>query len=225
MAKKLIVCLIFFVMMPSAALADVYQVYKGGLLYDEQESIGADDREQGSGDSQPVYMVAPEEGSDSEAAPESGATTDSVITFSQNSSRAIYPVYDDGLISGTYLDWAKGMLERVPINADYVFARTGQYEYIFAHGQLSDTFNSEGNLIEVYSLNLGRSGAAYTYTHFTDSSFSLQVGGGLVYSSIAPYPTLTGSDFSYQFNFLIPFVLCVGFGVWLFGHLFACLRE
>lgn len=225
MAKKLIVCLIFFLMVPSVALADVYQVYKGGLLYDEQESVGTDDAEQGSGDSQPEYMVVAGEGSDSGAALEPATTTDSAITFSQNSPRAIYPVYDDGLISGTYLDWAKGMLERVPIDSDYVFARTGQYEYIFACGKLSDTFNSEGNLIEVYSLNLGRSGSTYTYTHFTDSSFSLQVGGGLVYSSIAPYPTLTGSDFSYQFNFLIPFALCVGFGIWLFSHLFACLRE
>jgi hypothetical protein len=223
-AQKLIVCLIFFMMVPSAALADVYQVYKGGMLYDEQESIAADDGEQGSGDSEPVYMVVAGDGSDSGAAPEPATTTDSAISFSQNSTRAIYPVYDDGFISSTYLDWAKGMLERVPVNADYVFARTGQYEYIFACGQLSDTFNSEGNLIEVYSLNIGRSGSAYTYTHFTDSSFSLQVGGGLVYSSIAPYPTLTGSDFSYQFNFLIPFVLCVGFGIWLFSHLFECLR-
>lgn len=119
-------------------------------------------------------------------------------------------VYDQGTISSTYLEIAKGLIKYVPFNQDYVFARTGQYEYIFAVGDFNQGFSGSA---EIWKIIVGGYNTNYSFIHYTDSSFSLSVGNGMIYSSIAPYPSLEGVDFSYALMFISAFALCM-FGIW-----------
>lgn len=119
-------------------------------------------------------------------------------------------VYDEGTISTTYLEIARGLVKYVPFGQDYVFARTGQYEYLFAVGDFSEGFSGSA---EVWKITVGSYSSNYTFNYYTDSSFSLSVGSGLIYSSVSPYPSLEGSDYSYAILFVSSFALCL-FGVW-----------
>lgn len=128
-----------------------------------------------------------------------------------------YTVYDDGMISSTYVDYARGLLQFVKPFDDYVFARTGQYEYIFAHGDWDDDFSGEATVYQITTSNYNNS---YSYDSFTDSNFNLSVGDGLVYSSIAPYPSLTGADYTHGILLLSAFALCMIFIGWIAKHAF-----
>lgn len=119
-------------------------------------------------------------------------------------------VYDQGTISTTYVEIARGLVKYVPFGKDYVFARTGQYEYIFAVGDFEQGFSGSA---EIWKIVVGGYNTNYSFTHSTDSSFSLSVGNGMIYSSVAPYPSLEGVNFSYALVFISAFVLCM-FGVW-----------
>ncbi len=131
----------------------------------------------------------------------------------QSSDITVYSssvVYDQGTISSTYVDIAKGLVKYVPFGQDYVFARTGQYEYIFAVGDFETGFSGTA---EVWKIIVGGYNTNYSFTHYTDSAFSLSVGNGMIYSSVAPYPSLEGVDFSYALVFVSAFALCM-FGIW-----------
>lgn len=119
-------------------------------------------------------------------------------------------VYDQGTISTTYVEIARGLVKYVPFGKDYVFARTGQYEYIFAVGDFEQGFSGSAEIWKIY---VGGYNTNYSFTHYSDSSFSLSVGNGMIYSSVAPYPSLEGVNFSYALVFISAFSLCM-FGVW-----------
>lgn len=119
-------------------------------------------------------------------------------------------VYDEGTISSTYVDIARGLVKYVPFSKDYVFARTGQYEYIFAIGDFESGFSGSA---EVWKITTGTYNSNYSFSHYTDSSFFLSTGSGLVYSSVSPYPSLEGVNFSYALLFVSAFALCM-FGIW-----------
>lgn len=109
-------------------------------------------------------------------------------------SNTIYTVYDSGLPSSQYLDWASGLVKNVPFNQDYVFFRSGQYQYIFATGDYSSGFSAPST---VYVLHLAENyNGSYEFYSMSDSAFSLHVGQGLIYSSVTDYPSLLGADYS-----------------------------
>lgn len=162
-------------------------------------------------DEQTVTMYGQSANADGEI-----VTTSSDITVYSSSV-----VYDEGTISSTYLDIAKGFLKYVPFGEDYVFARTGQYEYIFAVGDFENGFNGTA---EIWRLTVGGYNSSYSFYNYIDSSFSLSVGDGLVYSSVSPYPSLEGVDYSYALLFVSAFALCL-FGVWtIIRHVPSFLR-
>lgn len=135
------------------------------------------------------------------------------VTDSSGSDITVYSssvVYDEGTISTTYVEIARGLVKYVPFGKDYVFARTGQYEYIFAVGDFEQGFSGSS---EIWKIIVGGYNTNYSFTHYTDSSFSLSVGNGMIYSSVAPYPSLEGVNFSYALVFVSAFALCM-FGVW-----------
>lgn len=243
MAKKLIVlfCLIF-VLFPGTAFASVYTVYKGGNINDEIQGV-KDALEGVPVGSDPTAVIVDSDTGE----PDTVGTTASWYSFeipsasvngsdasegisnvynilAESKAKTIYNTYDQGLISDSYLSWARGLLGRVPIGKDYVFARVGQYQYIFAIGDFKDGFNGGGKTVDVYSLMVATYNTSYSYSYYTDSSFVLNTGNGLVYSSVSPYPTLTGADFSYSLNFLIPFGICLLFGWWFFRFVFESLK-
>lgn len=182
----LLVCISLFVLAQSAYAEEVY-------TESTLEVIAVDE--------QTVTLYADQ----AEAADGESVTASSDITVY---SSAV--VYDQGTISSTYLEIAKGLIKYVPFNQDYVFARTGQYEYIFAVGDFKQGFSGSA---EIWKIVVGGYNTNYSFIHYTDSSFSLSVGNGMIYSSIAPYPSLEGVDFSYALMFISAFALCM-FGIW-----------
>lgn len=143
------------------------------------------------------------------------------ITSSDVVVLSSYANYDSGLPSSTYVEIARGLVRDVPFGQDYVFARTGQYQYLFAYGDFSDGFY--GSAV-TYLLNTsnGYNGSSTTFYSFTDSDFSLSVGDSLVYSSLPYYPSLLSNDFSYA----ILFVLVLSFvTVFMFFVAYQCFRT
>lgn len=119
---------------------------------------------------------------------------------------SLYTVYDSGLPASQYLSWAQGLIKRVPIGQDYVFFRSGQYQYVFAYGDYSEGFSSPST---VYILQLSSNyNSSYSFYSLVDNSFSFTPGQGVVYSSLSDYPSLT-TDYTREILFaLILFGCC-----------------
>lgn len=119
---------------------------------------------------------------------------------------SVYTVYDSGLPSSVYLDWAKGLIKRVPIGLDYVFFRSGQYQYVFAYGDYSNGFSAPST---VYVLQLATNyNGSYSFYSMSDAGFNLNPGQGIVYSSLSDYPSLS-DNYSREILFcLILFGCC-----------------
>ena len=188
MAKKLIlaICLVFLLSYP--AYAEDYTCWMGE-----------------AGEEYEGEFVSPAQAESESSA--SGETTPSAIEWIITPYTS-YTDYVDGMISSTYLDIAKGMIKHVAFGDDYVFARVGQYRYIFAYGDFGEGFTGTAN---VYTLTTAYSGNTYSWNHTFDSDFNLSVGNGLVYSNLQPYPTLSGADYTDYIVFAIAFVICLAF--------------
>lgn len=145
------------------------------------------------------------------------APADAIATASDDGAAASpytisYSVYDDGMISSTYLEYARGLVVRCGLYEDYVFARTGQYEYIFAHGDWENDFSGEAC---IHQFTVSNYNTGYSYDVFTDSNFSLSVGDGLVYSSLPDYPSLHSPVVSNDVSILLVCAVGVLFMTWL----------
>lgn len=122
--------------------------------------------------------------------------------------------YQDS-ISNTYVQYARDLLPLGKITDDYVFYRSGQYEYELIIGDLD--YNGSrfinNDIVTYYSFTTG-TGYNSNFTYGTDSisEFSLDVTGGqMVYSNLGNYPRLAerGSDYEvYQTIFLFIVALC-----------------
>lgn len=125
---------------------------------------------------------------------ESSGEENEAVPINYAVTNTIYTVYDSGLPSSNYLDWATGLVKEVPFGKDYVFARTGQYQYMFAYGDFSDDFSGTAT---VYILQLSNNyNSSYSFYSLVDNSFSFIPGHGVVYSSLPDYPSLLGADYS-----------------------------
>lgn len=101
-----------------------------------------------------------------------------------------------GSISTTYVEYMRGYLSKLEPDQHYVGARTGQYEYIFAFGDINySNGNFSGNDINVITWNTQNTGY---FNSSIQSNFSLSVGNYLVYTDLGyDYPSLaTSSDIS-----------------------------
>lgn len=107
-----------------------------------------------------------------------------------------YASYDTfyGSISGTYLEYMRGYLSKLPTDAHYVGARVGQYDYVFAYGDISydGDFSGSATVIRWNTYNNGSMYQSY------DPAFYLDPGNYMVYSDLSDkYPSLaTSSDFT-----------------------------
>lgn len=198
MAKRLVLVVGFWLLLFAPAWADEWVCY-GGYQIEEEESVAAE------GD-QP-------EGLD-EAATSSSQIFFDIMPFTN------YPTYEDGFPADQYVLWASRYLNKVRLGQNYVFARTGQYQYIMAIGEIDGSFTGSAT---VYVLNLARSGYDYSYIVYEDSSFSLTRGQSLVYSSYDGFPSLPGYDRSVDLLFLSSLVIMCGLGVWLARLVFSPL--
>ena len=185
MAKKLILlCLVLFLLGCSPAYATEWVCYEGYQIEEEEQNVA------------PASALP--DGSDE------GATTDSFLIYDFIQPYTNYPTYEDGYPAEQYVEWAARYLNKIHPGQKYVFARTGQYQYIMAVGDFSDSFVGSAT---VYVLNLARSGYDYSYVIVDDSNFSLNVGSSLVYSSVDGWPSLPGYDRSVDLLLLSALVI------------------
>lgn len=122
-----------------------------------------------------------------------------------------------GSISSTYLEYMRGYLSKLSPDEHYVGARTGQYEYIFAYGDLVyNNKNFTGNDIRVITWNTQNNG---TFNSIIQSSFSLDSGSYLVYTDLGfDYPALaSSSDISLR---QIVYFIAISITFYIVGQLF-----
>lgn len=199
MAKRIVLIFGFWLLLFAPAWADEWVCYEGYQI-EEEESVAAE------GD-QPEGL-------------DEAATSSSQIFFDMIQPYTNYPTYEDGFPADQYVLWASRFLNKVGLMEHYVFARTGQYQYIMAIGDIDSAFTGSAT---VYVLNLARSGYDYSYLVYEDSSFSLTRGQALVYSSYDGFPSLPGYDRSVDLLFLSSLVIMCGLGVWLARLVFSPL--
>lgn len=139
----------------------------------------------------------------------------------ENNEYAVMPLanYDTyyGSISSTYVEYMRGYLSKLEPDMHYVAARTGQYEYIFAYGDLSYSGNSfSGSNIHVVTWNTQNTGY---FNSSVQSSFSLSPGSYLVYTDLGfDYPSLaTSSDMSLR---QIVYVIAISISFYTIGSFF-----
>ncbi len=119
------------------------------------------------------------------------------VTVSAATQAAAAASVYQGTVSTTYVDYAKQILTKCPPFQDYVFFRSGQYEYTLVCGTLTlngDTFTGSnvGEFTITYHTQSGYSGTSYyTVTGKSTNSFSLDTNNELVYSSLGSFPALT----------------------------------
>lgn len=197
MAKRLVLIVGFWLLLFAPAWADEWVCYEGYQI--EEENVAA-------------------EGDQPEGLDEAATSTSQIyfdITPFTN-----YPTYEDGFPADQYVLWASRYLNKVGLMEHYVFARTGQYQYIMAIGDIDSAFTGSAT---VYVLNLARSGYDYSYLVYEDSSFFLTRGQALVYSSYDGFPSLPGYDRSVDLLFFSSLVIMCGLGVWLARLVFSPL--
>lgn len=139
---------------------------------------------------------------------------------------ASFTVYD-GNLSNTYVEIAKDILPNAKITEDYVFFRSGQYEYILATGKLNYNNNlitSIGNT-DIYKINtLSNYNSTYTYTFETVNDFTLSLNERLIYSNLENFPKLENrGDYFEIISTITLCSICVYVvGSSIFKH---CLRK
>lgn len=101
----------------------------------------------------------------------------------------------------------QGLVSKVSPLDNYVFARTGDYQYILAWGDLElsgEVFSGVVNYA-VYERDSSYSNE-YSYTVYTDSDFSLDAGNYVVFSDLGLYPAIGGVE---NARFEVPFyIMC-----------------
>lgn len=121
-------------------------------------------------------------------------------------------VYPDGGIGTTYTTYFQDILDKYPIPPDYVYFRSGQYQYALV---VSDELDFSDGVFsaDTYDYYLISSSSNYGSGYLTlyknpGSALSLDVGDKLVYSSLGDFPSLIerGSYYDYA----ITLVLVVG---------------
>lgn len=120
----------------------------------------------------------------------------------------------------------QGLASKVSPVDSYVYARTGDYAYVFAWGDLQlegTTFTGSADYA-VYE-RTGNYNSTYTYTVYHDDSFVLRAGNCMVYSDLGNYPGIGGNEYA---RFYVPVVMllfvCVAVLLFVFPVRWSCSR-
>lgn len=133
----------------------------------------------------------------------------------------------EGNISTTYITIFRDIATNLGLDDDYVFYRSGQYEYQMVVGQLDYTgslISADGS-VKIYRIttNSGYS-SDYVYTITTANSFSLTPGNALIYTNLGEYPDLIERSVDFEFATLA--LLFIGLCCYLLRSILGfCLRR
>lgn len=127
----------------------------------------------------------------------------------------------EGNISTTYITIFRDIATNLGLNDDYVFYRSGQYEYQMVVGELDYTgsvISADGS-VKIYRIttNSGYS-SDYVYTITTANSFSLTPGDALIYTNLGEYPDLIERSVDIEFATLA--LLFIGLCCYLLRSIF-----
>lgn len=123
-------------------------------------------------------------------------------------------VYNEGTISTTYLEYARGVVAGKMPGDSYVFFRGGQYNYTLI---VSDNLKHEGGQFVAdtftrytWTVNSGYN-TVPTYGVTIGSAFSLNSGSTMVYSNLGDFPSLEDGGVIYgQITAVLLAVLLLG---------------
>lgn len=103
-----------------------------------------------------------------------------------------YTVYQEGNISSTYITIFRDLIPKKGIQDDYLFFRSGQYEYVMLIGELEyqDGVFLGDAATEYRIITNNGYNADYTYTVQEVTDISLVPLDSLVYSNLGQYPEL-----------------------------------
>ena len=112
-----------------------------------------------------------------------------------------------GTISDSYKYIFEDVVSDLSIFDNYVFWRSGQYQYSLLSGDLSvenGVFTVSGGdlyVVDLVQYNSGGwdSGSYHVYTHTENIDYTFDSLGYLVYSDLQGYPKLEGRGISYEF--------------------------
>lgn len=132
----------------------------------------------------------------------------------------------DGNISTTYITIFRDIATNLGIGDDYVFFRSGQYEYQMYSGKLTySNGNFSGSNLTIYTIDTNSSNYNNYYQYsVTTGSLTLSPGDALIYSNLGHYPDLIERGDSLEFASM--FMLFVGMCCYLLRSIFSfCLRR
>lgn len=113
----------------------------------------------------------------------------------------------EGTMSSTFTTIAEQI--NLPVMADYVFFRSGQYTYTLVVGDLeynsgNFSLSDAGKVYTITQVNgSGYSASYYSYAVSDVDTYTIETGGKLVYSNLAGYPVLNNNSDVYSFSILI----------------------
>lgn len=164
--------------------------------------------------SDPVGLIENNDGYD--IIPESSPSLDFDNYDDEIDPLASYNTYY-GSISSTYLEYMRGFIPKLGFRDHYVAARTSQYNYIFAFGNIEFTGSLfRGNNINVVTFNTYNNGS---YSFNVESSFNLNPSGYMVYSDLSDmYPSLADSS-SFTARQILFILIIMGL-VWTIDHMY-----
>lgn len=111
-------------------------------------------------------------------------------------------IYTNGNINNTYTTIFRDVIGGLGPFNDYVFFRSGEYDYTLVAGDLSfdgSRFSLDGAGVEyVLTYSSGYTNNIYNYRVNDISSFTLDTGNYLVYSNLGNYPQLESREVHYE---------------------------
>ena len=176
----LVASVLVFFLAPSS----VFGLPESGATSEETSIPADDDSGAAAGDSEITEVVSP----DAVASPDS---------VSVDALGATLNMPYDGTISGTYADIARECMFNLGWFDNYVFYRSGQYEYIFAYGDSLEFSGGVDDVSGTFSSStpctILRISAPSTYTGAVtitsqSDTISLPTAGRLVYSNLGGFP-------------------------------------
>ena len=117
----------------------------------------------------------------------------------------------EGNISTTYITIFSDIVDKIGMNDEYVFYRSGQYEYTMIAGEITyDGSTFAADEASSYVINTNSSyNSYYEYSTGKVISWSLSPGSALVYSSLGDYPALVDKSETYSFATLVLLFVCL----------------
>lgn len=137
-----------------------------------------------------------------------------------------------GTISDSYKYIFEDVVSDLSIFDNYVFWRSGEYQYSLLSGDLTvenGVFSVSGGDLYVVDIVLFDSGSwnngsYHVYTHTSGIDYTFDSLGYLVYSDLEGYPKLEGREVNYAF--ICAFILCVfGFASLVWSLFSFCIRS